>query len=307
MSLSGSQVKLLQDALISAFDEQSLTQMVRVCLDQSLAAVAGGSNLSEIVFNLIIWAERFGRTNDLITGAATQNPCNPQLSIFIAQYFGAGTVYPSGGVSDSLRAIPIDPASKIGGRSAHNLDPLGGDKHTAQLADHVTFAALDEAYLTAQTEHISRSTTEAQRNTSIAVQQVLSETDIQDQKNRRVLRQMVKEYWIEGLLDHSLDHEAAIRLGISDKSSLVDNRPWRVIPPRADQTALTLPAGTTFIDVFDQMNQRMLILGEPGAGKTTALLGLAGELVKRGGRNADPTHACGVQSVLVDTAQSTFG
>ncbi len=68
---------------------------------------------------------------------------------------------------------------------------------------------------------------------------------------------------------------------------MVENRPWRVIPQQTDETVRTLPPGTAIVDVFDQMNQRMLILGEPGAGKTTVLLELARELIKR----ADETPA----------------
>ena len=61
------------------------------------------------------------------------------------------------------------------------------------------------------------------------------------------------------------------------------------------------------IDVFDQMNQRMLILGEPGAGKTTLLLELARELIKRADENADSAQPGGVQSLVLEPTQSAFG
>jgi len=79
------------------------------------------------------------------------------------------------------------------------------------------------------------------RGNKVTIQQVLSEADLQDQNNRRVLRQRVKSYWIEGVLDHSLNHEAAIRLHITDRSTLVANRPWRIIPQHAAKPAQLLP------------------------------------------------------------------
>lgn len=116
---------------------------------------------------------------------------------------------------------------------------------------------------------------------NVTIQQTVSEADIRDRENRRTLRQMVRKYWIEGVLEHSLNHEAAIRLNIADHSTLVENRPWKIIPQLSDDALQLLPPNTHIVDVFDQMNQRLLILGEPGAGKTTLLLELARVLLKR--------------------------
>jgi hypothetical protein len=48
-----------------------------------------------------------------------------------------------------------------------------------------------------------------------------------------------------------------------------------------DQPIAPLPPGTRIIDVFDQDAGRLLVLGAPGAGKTTTLLQLAKELIAR--------------------------
>lgn len=81
MPLTGSQVYQLQQAILSAFDEASLAQMVRIRLDENLASIAGGANLGDVVFNLITWAERTGHTEALIAGAAASNPHNPELGL----------------------------------------------------------------------------------------------------------------------------------------------------------------------------------------------------------------------------------
>jgi len=121
----------------------------------------------------------------------------------------------------------------------------------------------------------------------VIIQQIFSETELRDQNNRRTLRQMVKTFWIEGVLAHSLNHEAAIRLNIADLSTLVENRPWQLLPQQSNDEPQPIPLGTHIFDVFNQMNRRLLILGEPGAGKTTTLLELAQALLKCA--DEDPT------------------
>ena len=79
MKLTGQQIGLLHDALLDAFDEGELRRLVRIKLDKNLNAIAGGSNLSEIIFNLIEWAERTGRTADLIQAAASEREGNVAL------------------------------------------------------------------------------------------------------------------------------------------------------------------------------------------------------------------------------------
>lgn len=53
--------------------------MVRMELEQTLDAIAGGENLRVIVFKLLTWAESNGCVSDLIAGAIHQTPGNPLL------------------------------------------------------------------------------------------------------------------------------------------------------------------------------------------------------------------------------------
>jgi tetratricopeptide (TPR) repeat protein len=64
------------------------------------------------------------------------------------------------------------------------------------------------------------------------------------------------------------------------------------------QPSQLLPPETTIAQVFDQCSGRLLILGEPGAGKTTSLLDLALELVARA--EADPQQRIPVVVDLSD-------
>ncbi|MFF5085181.1 NACHT domain-containing protein [Actinoplanes sp. NPDC000266] len=69
-----------------------------------------------------------------------------------------------------------------------------------------------------------------------------------------------------------------------------DERPSAVRQPlhmvqRVSGTEFRLSPETGMIDVFDQMDESMLILGAPGSGKTTQLLDLAADLIVRAERN----------------------
>ncbi len=77
MTLTGPQAKQIQDVFLAAFDRAELAQMVQFQLGETLDQIAGGTDLTEIVFNLVRWADRNGRLLDLIDGALAANPESP--------------------------------------------------------------------------------------------------------------------------------------------------------------------------------------------------------------------------------------
>ena len=85
--LSGKQIEDLVDALIHAYpSEADLAMMVRIELNKTLATVAAGSNLRVLIFNLITWAERSGRVNELVAGAVRRTPGNPMLQEYVRRW-----------------------------------------------------------------------------------------------------------------------------------------------------------------------------------------------------------------------------
>lgn len=106
-------------------------------------------------------------------------------------------------------------------------------------------------------------------------------------RNRQAMLQLVRNTWIKGVLEQSLHGAAMIELGMEEKADAVE-RPWDMIVQMPGQPNRIWPKGTSIIDVFDEMNQCLLLLGEPGAGKTTMLLDLARDAIDRAER--DPTE-----------------
>ena len=82
--LNGKQFTQIRDALLDAFDKHALREMMRVEMQETLEHVADGENLRVVVFNLITWAERQGRIEDLIVGAHRANQSNPKLRELLA-------------------------------------------------------------------------------------------------------------------------------------------------------------------------------------------------------------------------------
>jgi NACHT domain-containing protein len=114
--------------------------------------------------------------------------------------------------------------------------------------------------------------------TLLAGAPTIGETD--DRVGLRSLRERVKHAWIHGVLEESFSSRPRIEL---DK----EIAPGEVEPTLDATGRLTQPAsrmcppGTTILKVFDDSGSSLLILGEPGAGKTMALLTLASGLLDR--------------------------
>ncbi|MEA5503267.1 NACHT domain-containing protein [Halotia wernerae UHCC 0503] len=104
----------------------------------------------------------------------------------------------------------------------------------------------------------------------------------QEYRFREVLLNKVKQYWIKGVLEKSLYTKALIDLGLEERLDAV-KRPLSSVQEIPDESGQILPEGKSVSDVFNKMGKgrTLLILGEPGAGKTITLLKLAQELIAR--------------------------
>ncbi len=96
-----------------------------------------------------------------------------------------------------------------------------------------------------------------------------AEKDKQERDNLDILRDNVQEFWIEGVLEQSIYHHMLHNL---DMESYIE---------RPDEPSRPLAQGQLLVDVFDEYDRSLLLLGEPGSGKTTTMLELAHTLLQR--------------------------
>ncbi len=91
---------------------------------------------------------------------------------------------------------------------------------------------------------------------------------------------------VETRLESSL-HNRVYIIPSQDKNPNQVEHPWSIDVKSGSKPKVRLPQNTHIITVFDQagIDGRLLILGQPGAGKTTMLLELTQKLVERAENN----------------------
>jgi len=108
----------------------------------------------------------------------------------------------------------------------------------------------------------------------------LAEGPDKEQKTQlEILRRRVKEYWVDGVLKHSLYNEVLISLGMQQMDRAV-NAPWKYTVEVSDAVNSASLENRDISTIYDTTGL-LLILGEPGSGKTTTLLDLARTLLDR--------------------------
>ena len=111
LELTGKQIQGLQRALMAAFpSREGLQQMSLFELDLPLNQVAGQGPLTDIVFQLIVWARAHGKMEELIAGARNANSGNPDLKAFVVEIglHAERPPRPGGAVERQLQALVVE-------------------------------------------------------------------------------------------------------------------------------------------------------------------------------------------------------
>jgi WD40 repeat protein len=128
-------------------------------------------------------------------------------------------------------------------------------------------------------------------------------TEARERRNQLALLEKVRSFWVEGVLEQSV-HSAAIELHKEMRADAVE-RPWELVLEAPGAPPRSLPPDERILDVFEEMDRALLILGEPGSGKTITLLQLARDACARA--EQDPTQPIPVVFVLSSWAQTKLG
>lgn len=99
-----------------------------------------------------------------------------------------------------------------------------------------------------------------------------------DQRNLRILLEKVRTFWVDGVLRNSLQNALLIDLEKEAMPKAVAS-PWEQLVSDQEQPSEPVAADKLILTLFEEMGRAMLILGEPGSGKTITLLELAQALV----------------------------
>jgi DNA polymerase III delta prime subunit len=103
--------------------------------------------------------------------------------------------------------------------------------------------------------------------------------DAKERSELLILLSKVNDYWVEGVFKQSLHHEVLLSLGKRFMEEVV-NPPWQSSVALSSQRQRLSISDNRIDSLFDATGL-LLILGEPGSGKTTTMLELVTALVKR--------------------------
>lgn len=108
----------------------------------------------------------------------------------------------------------------------------------------------------------------------IVQQFIFGDTKEHDRRNKLNLLDKVRALWIKPLLEDSIHEELFIEVGRRFEPNAVSH-PWDRVLITADNKVQKIPPDQSTLDLFHERGNGLLVLGDPGSGKTITLLEMA--------------------------------
>ena len=121
-----------------------------------------------------------------------------------------------------------------------------------------------------------------------------------DPDEAQILRQRVKKFWVDGVLKRTEQNETVLSLTREMRPNAVIN-PWEEV---TEVPLSTSSAHSPIQEIFEDSEQLLLILGQPGSGKSVTLLQLTRALLKKNKRSANVIPVVLHLSAWTDRRQS---
>ena len=118
MRLAKEQFLQIKTALLDGYDRAGLRRLLRLGLDTALDEITAGPTDSDVVFDVIEWAERTDQAPALIAAAAEHNPQNAalqQLQRDAAHWFAPAGAAPNHAAPPASASAAPPPAYTAGG------------------------------------------------------------------------------------------------------------------------------------------------------------------------------------------------
>lgn len=113
----------------------------------------------------------------------------------------------------------------------------------------------------------------------IHIYETLDPVEVRQQRQLRNLLRKMRTHWIENYLKKSLHNRSLISLEKLPMETMVSSE-WQRHSRRAHLASQSTQIDNSIYAIFKAENRTLLILGEPGSGKTTVLLELAEALIE---------------------------
>ncbi len=99
-------------------------------------------------------------------------------------------------------------------------------------------------------------------------------------RKQLLLLNKVKNFWVDGLLQDSVDESTMIRLSIRQFDQAIQH-PWQGVNSPQNINQESAGQNHSILEHYFDSDRALLILGEPGSGKTVTLMILARDLISR--------------------------